>query len=70
MLFLSKVDKKLGRLDGKSKKLVTYVKDRLGHDKRYAIDNSKLKNELGWELKYTFNIGIDKTIDWYLKNLN
>lgn len=69
-ILISKIDKKLGRLDGTSKKLVTYVKDRLGHDKRYAIDSLKIKNELGWEPKYSFNSGIEKTIDWYLNKLN
>ena len=69
-ILISKIDKKLKRPDGKSKKLVTYVKDRLGHDKRYAIDCSKLHRELGWLPKYSFNTGIDKTIDWYLNNLN
>ncbi len=69
-ILISKIDKKLKRPDGKSKKLITYVKDRLGHDKRYAIDCSKLHRELGWLPKYSFNTGIDKTIDWYLNNLN
>jgi dTDP-glucose 4,6-dehydratase len=69
-ILISKIDKKLKRPNGKSKKLITYVKDRLGHDKRYAIDCSKLHRELGWLPKYSFNTGIDKTIDWYLNNLN
>ena len=69
-ILISKVDKKLGRHKGKSKRLITYVKDRLGHDKRYAIDNSKIKKELGWKPKYSFDDGIDITIDWYLNNLN
>ena len=68
-ILISKIDNKLGRSKGKSRSLITYVKDRLGHDKRYAIDNSKIKKELGWTLKYNFSEGIDKTIDWYLKYL-
>ena len=67
---ISKVDKKLNRPDGKSKSLITYIKDRLGHDKRYAIDNSKICKELGWKPKHSFIYGIEKTIDWYLDNLN
>lgn len=53
---------------GKSKDLVEYVKDRPGHDRRYAIDNSKICNELGWQPSYTFEEGIEKTIEWYLDN--
>ncbi len=48
--------------------LITYVNDRLGHDKRYAIDATKIKKELGWEPKYTFDLGIKTTIDWYIQN--
>ncbi len=48
--------------------LITFVKDRPGHDFRYAIDASKLKKEIGWEPKESFNTGIQKTIEWYLKN--
>ncbi|AIQ98281.1 dTDP-glucose 4,6-dehydratase [Prochlorococcus sp. MIT 0801] len=51
------------------KNLVKSVEDRLGHDYRYAIDSSKLKRELGWRPKYNFKIGIEKTVDWYLKNM-
>lgn len=51
-----------------SKNLITYVDDRLGHDKRYAIDPTKLENELGWKPEYTFDTGIEETIDWYQKN--
>ena len=61
--------KKLNRKKGESIKLIKYVNDRLGHDRRYAIDSSKIENELGWSPKYTFEIGINKTIDWYLSNL-
>ena len=61
-ILISKIDHKLGRCKGKSRSLITYVKDRLGHDKRYAIDNSKIKKDLGWIPKYNFNDGIDKTI--------
>lgn len=52
----------------KSEELITYVKDRLGHDRRYAIDNSKISRELGWISSYTFEEGMDMTIEWYLKN--
>jgi dTDP-glucose 4,6-dehydratase len=69
-ILISKIDKKLERPGGKSKNLVTYIKDRLGHDKRYAIDTSKLQKDLGWKPKYSFNNGIDKTIDWYLNNVS
>ncbi len=61
-------DKLLGREPGTSEKLITYVVDRAGHDKRYAIDSSKLKNELGWEPSLQFEEGIGKTIRWYLDN--
>ena len=69
-VLISKIDKKLKRPVGKSKKLIKYVKDRLGHDKRYAIDCSKLQSDLGWAPKYSFCTGIDKTIDWYLNYLD
>jgi dTDP-glucose 4,6-dehydratase len=62
------VDKLLGRKEGESKKLITYVTDRAGHDYRYAIDSSKLKEELGWEPSLQFEEGIEKTIIWYLDN--
>ncbi len=62
------MDEKLGREKGASEKLITYVKDRAGHDLRYAIDSTKLKNELGWEPSLQFEEGISKTIDWYLSN--
>jgi len=62
------MDKKLGRPKGESEKLITYVKDRAGHDYRYAIDATKIKNELGWEPSLQFEEGIEKTIDWYLAN--
>lgn len=64
----AKMDQKLGRETGTSEKLITYVKDRAGHDLRYAIDSSKLKKELGWEPSLQFEEGIEKTIDWYLSN--
>lgn len=54
---------------GKDESLIEYVKDRLGHDRRYAIDSSKIQNELGWKPKYTFETGILETIEWYLDNL-
>lgn len=62
------LDQRLGRRDGESRELITFVKDRPGHDRRYAIDASKLKQELGWEPAYTFQRGIAETIDWYLAN--
>ena len=68
-ILICKIDEKLSRTHGESLKLIKFVKDRLGHDKRYAIDSSKLKNELGWCPKNTFNEGIDKTIDWYISEL-
>ena len=62
------MDEKLGREKGTSKKLITFVKDRQGHDLRYAIDSTKLKNQLGWQPSLQFEEGLSKTIDWYLNN--
>lgn len=62
------MDKKLGRELGSSEKLITYVKDRAGHDLRYAIDASKIMKELGWEPSLQFEEGLEKTVDWYLGN--
>lgn len=62
------MDKKLGRPAGTSEKLITYVKDRAGHDLRYAIDSSKLQRELGWKPSLQFEEGLEKTVDWYLAN--
>ena len=62
------VDQLLGREEGASDKLITYVTDRAGHDLRYAIDSSKLKGELGWEPSLQFEEGIEKTVAWYLDN--
>jgi dTDP-glucose 4,6-dehydratase len=67
-LLCQKMDAKLGRESGTSEKLITYVKDRAGHDHRYAIDASKIQKELGWEPSLQFEEGIEKTIDWYLAN--
>jgi dTDP-glucose 4,6-dehydratase len=67
-LLCSIMDKKLNRPDGTSQKLITYVKDRPGHDLRYAIDSSKLQNELGWSPIPEFSAGLEKTVDWYLAN--
>ena len=63
-------DRYLGRAEGYSQKLIQYVTDRLGHDYRYAIDASKIKNELGWEPKTSFEAGIDQTVYWYLNQFN
>lgn len=62
------MDKKLDRPDGTSAKLITFVTDRAGHDLRYAIDSSKLQNELGWKPSLQFEEGLEKTVDWYLQN--
>ncbi|MFM9726279.1 GDP-mannose 4,6-dehydratase, partial [Streptomyces scabiei] len=62
------MDAKLGRATGYSEKLITYVKDRPGHDRRYAIDASKINKELGWKPTVTFEEGLAETIDWYLSN--
>ena len=62
------VDRLLGKTEGSSEHLITYVTDRAGHDLRYAIDSSKLKNELGWEPSLQFEEGIEKTVQWYLEN--
>lgn len=67
-LLCKQMDQKLGRPSGNSEKLITYVKDRPGHDLRYAIDASKINKELGWEPSVTFEEGLAKTIDWYLAN--
>jgi len=62
------MDQKLGRTNGESEQLITYVKDRPGHDRRYAIDASKINKELGWKPSVTFEEGLSQTIDWYLQN--
>jgi dTDP-glucose 4,6-dehydratase len=67
-LLCAKMDAKLNRPAGTSAALITYVTDRAGHDHRYAIDASKIKNELQWEPSLQFDEGLDKTIDWYLNN--
>ena len=67
-LLCSIMDRKLNRDSGSSEKLITYIKDRPGHDKRYAIDASKIKNELGWKPSLQFAEGLEKTIEWYLNN--
>ena len=67
-LLCKQLDKRLGRVNGTSAKLINYVKDRAGHDRRYAIDASKLNKELGWKPSVTFEQGLAKTIDWYLDN--
>ncbi len=67
-LLCAKMDEKLGRAKGESEKLITYITDRPGHDRRYAIDATKLNKNLGWSPSVTFEEGLDKTIDWYLAN--
>ncbi|MFD2999727.1 dTDP-glucose 4,6-dehydratase [Pontibacter toksunensis] len=67
-LLCDQMDEKLGREQGHSRRLITYVKDRAGHDLRYAIDSSKLMSELGWKPSVTFEEGLSKTVDWYLQN--
>jgi dTDP-glucose 4,6-dehydratase len=67
-LLCEQMDDKLNRPKGSSQKLITYVKDRPGHDLRYAIDASKINKELGWKPSVTFEEGLSKTIDWYLNN--
>ncbi len=62
------MDRKLGRPEGESARLITFVKDRPGHDKRYAIDASRIASELGWKPSVTFEQGLEKTVDWYLAN--
>ena len=64
----AQMDEKLGREKGSSEKLITYVKDRPGHDRRYAIDATKINKELGWAPSVTFEEGLAITIDWYLSN--
>ncbi len=67
-LLCSQMDEKLGREKGTSEQLITYIKDRPGHDRRYAIDANKLNKELGWYPSVTFEEGLSKTIDWFLVN--
>jgi len=68
ILLCKQMDQKLNRAEGTSEKLITYVTDRAGHDFRYAIDATKIKNELGWVPSVTFEEGLSRTIDWYLSN--
>ena len=67
-VMIKTVDRLLGRKEGASESLITYVTDRAGHDLRYAIDSTKLKDELGWEPSLQFEEGIEKTVAWYLEN--
>jgi len=67
-LLCVQMDEKLEREPGTSEKLITYVKDRPGHDRRYAIDATKINKELGWSPSVTFEEGLSQTIDWYLRN--
>ncbi|ANO48379.1 dTDP-glucose 4,6-dehydratase [Flavobacterium columnare NBRC 100251 = ATCC 23463] len=67
-LLCARMDEKLGRNEGESAQLITYVKDRPGHDLRYAIDATKINKELGWKPSVTFEEGLEETINWYLEN--
>src|SRR5690606_38241317 len=67
-LLCSIMDKKLNRPAGSNEKVITFVTDRAGHDLRYAIDASKLQNDLGWVPSVTFEQGLERTVDWYLQN--
>ncbi len=67
-LLCEKMDAKLTQPAGTAAELITYVKDRAGHDRRYAIDNTKIQTELGWKPEMTFEEGLEKTVDWYLNN--
>lgn len=67
-LLCKQMDSALERTSGTSEKLITYVKDRPGHDLRYAIDSTKIKDELGWKPSLTFEEGLKKTVQWYLDN--
>ncbi|MEI9947097.1 MAG: dTDP-glucose 4,6-dehydratase [Chitinophagaceae bacterium] len=67
-LLCSQMDEKIGRQKGESEQLITYVKDRPGHDRRYAIDATKINKELGWKPSVTFEEGLSETIDWFLQN--
>ncbi|MCO5269146.1 MAG: dTDP-glucose 4,6-dehydratase [Brumimicrobium sp.] len=62
------IDKKLGRTPGTTAQQIIFIKDRAGHDRRYAIDASKLERELGWKPSITFEIGLEKTVEWYLNH--
>jgi dTDP-glucose 4,6-dehydratase len=62
------MDEKLGNRAGTSEALITYIKDRPGHDRRYAIDATKINKELGWKPTVTFEQGLSETIDWFLNN--
>jgi dTDP-glucose 4,6-dehydratase len=67
-LLCTQMDEKLGKPGGTSEQLITYIKDRPGHDRRYAIDASKINHELGWKPSVTFEKGLSETIDWFLNN--
>ena len=68
LLLCNIMDRKLKRPDGTAAKLINFVKDRAGHDMRYAIDSSKLQNDFGWKPSLQFEEGLDKTVEWYLSN--
>jgi len=62
------MDKKLGREEGSSERLIEFIKDRPGHDRRYAIDAAKINTDLGWKPSVDFEKGLSETVDWYLNN--
>lgn len=68
LLLCDIMDRKFGREPGESAELITYVIDRAGHDLRYAIDSSKLQQELGWSPSIRFEEGLERTVEWYLDN--
>lgn len=67
-LLVATTDRLLGRAEGEDDNLITFVRDRAGHDLRYAIDSTKLREELGWHPEVSFEEGIERTVRWYLHN--
>ena len=69
-MIIKTADRFLGRSEGASKDLITFITDRAGHDLRYAIDSTKIREDLGWEPSVQFEGGIEKTVSWYIENLD